>query len=230
MNALCCECGNLRTCKRPRNRTYGSRPDGTERATGDLKCSACNRITRHALLSEAAVEYRDMFEIDDAWARGMPPGPDTYLGTNPKALADLRDTYRRAQPQNPFLSHIWFKSEADEARERGEATVRAYCGVWVPLPKDGGRDLTEQDYEPIARSEEYEGPDGEFWVDMDCVDCVRVANDRRRRRRAKQVADWLPWVTARVLNESLPTEDVDELHRALEVIVDRFRQRRTQQQ
>lgn len=226
MNALCCECGNLRTCKRPRNRAYGHRIDGSERATGDLKCSACNRVTRHAVLSVAAVEYRDMFEADDAVARGTPPGPDTWLGTNPRALDDLRDLYRRAQPQNPYLSHIWCKSDADGARERGETTVRAYCGVRVPLPKNGGRDLTEKDYKPVAQTEEYEGPDGEFWVDMDCVDCARVVNDRRRWRRARQVADWLPWVTARVLNGSLPAEDVDELYRALEVIVDRFHQRK----
>ena len=221
--ALCCECGNLRTCKQPRNRIY-DQVNGEQRETGDLKCSACKRITRHALLSTASAKYRDRFEVEDSIARGMAPPRGTYY--SPEWLSRRRDEYRRAQPQNPYLSHIWRKGDAADARERGETMIRAYCGVWVPVPKTNGRDLTEADYRPVAKAEEYEGPDGEFWVDMDCVDCARVANDKRLRERRDEVENWLPWVLAQFSNDKLPAEDITDLYATLRSLVDRFHERK----
>lgn len=51
--ALCCECGNLRTFKdgyAPR-RWIGEGGRGNERHTCDFKCKPCGKVTRHAIVN-----------------------------------------------------------------------------------------------------------------------------------------------------------------------------------
>ncbi|MAU83872.1 MAG: hypothetical protein CME34_18780 [Gordonia sp.] len=192
------------------------------RGLGDLKCSQCSKVTTHAIL-EYYSPVRDREEELDLIARGATPDYGILARSKPH-LDKLRDEYRQLQPQNPYLSHIWLKSDAEDAREHGHATIRAHCGVMVPVPVDGGRDLTEADFNPSAPTEEYEGPDGEFWVEMECVDCARVANQRKRERRRKLVSHWLTWAVKQHLEGHLTDDDIDILYDALDKIPERKQQ------
>ena len=92
----------------------------------------------------------------------------------------------------------------------------------VPLPVNGGRDLTDANFTPTAPTEEYEGPDGEFWVEMNCVDCARVANQRRRVSRRKDVERWLTWALARA--DKLSDEEITDLHATFRQVLERRNQ------
>lgn len=65
--ALCCQCGNLRTCPTGKLRTRKSDPDRTSevdsdprgwRMTGTLPCPVCEISTVHAILNGGAIKDR----------------------------------------------------------------------------------------------------------------------------------------------------------------------------
>ncbi|UUO03849.1 hypothetical protein M4D79_14105 [Mycolicibacterium novocastrense] len=69
VRALCCDCGNLRTVKAThKHRGYvadaGRDPRGW-RMLGLLKCTACRKVTRHALLRDDRPECRDVVEREE---------------------------------------------------------------------------------------------------------------------------------------------------------------------
>jgi hypothetical protein len=187
--ALCCECGSLRTCKQPRN-YVAERADlqTWHRMTGDLKCDTCGRITRHALLRRSD-EYRDSAEDYQRVA----------LGGEPRSgLVDVdraRREYRLGLPRNPYLKHWRITAEAEAAWDSGEKTVVALCGETITVERDprsttlSSRGSTGELVEPEeVRDMEYEDSEtGLWWTEMDCVDCLRVANERRLERLRKEL-------------------------------------------
>lgn len=194
--ALCCVCGEQRRCKQPR-----SMRDTDGRQIGDLKCAHCRRVTTHAVVYSIP-----MGERLDLILRGDDPDLHDSVYSADR-LATMRDEYRRQQPQNPLLTHIWSERSADEARRDGEQ-LRAFCGVMVPVPA-ASESATVCGPVIVTMGGDYEAEDGETWTEGDCVDCARVANDRRRRRRRKAVAQRLVGV---ISNPSMLCDlDLDEL-------------------
>jgi hypothetical protein len=186
--ALCCECGQLRTFKQARNhRGWWAHPDW-HRNVGDLKCAHCGKVTTHALMRRANNGDEELQRIalggaDEAW-------PD-------ERNRRLQQEYRQGNlPRNPYLHHSWFLSDAETARNAGESQVTAMCGEQVDLPPNPtvGSEDCSSDYAPPHEipDMEYEDPDtGLWWVDMDCVDCRYVANTQRLRWQQRQLMDEL---------------------------------------
>ncbi len=204
LQALCCECGQLRTVKS--NYSFGDKDDNRSwdtldhpqgwRVTGTLKCSECGARTRHALLRENN-DYRDSAEHRQLVALGVDKPRDQY-----EDVDRLRAEYQAQLPRNPKLNHRYWISEAEKAWDAGARTVTAVCGDPMPLSKDP-RTVDRSDdgspYEAVQPDRidwdtEFEDPEtGLWWVDMDCVNCLRVANGRRIVRaqdRAKDLIDW----------------------------------------
>lgn len=71
------------------------------RPTGDLKCAACGKVTRHALPLD-----NDVRDFAERWQR-------ITLGDTPpewwtqQQIAQMRRNYRRGLPRNPYLKH-WY--------------------------------------------------------------------------------------------------------------------------
>jgi hypothetical protein len=185
MQALCCECGQIRTYKRARNyvgECYGDL-SGWARMIGELKCANCGAITRHALL-RSADDFRDYAEQYSRVALGGQTGPDDFTD-----VERARREYRIGLPRNPYLHHMFWVKDAEKAQDAGQSHVATLCGGRMLLPAGyrytgsaAGEYFKPQD----LRDQEYEDPDtGHWWVEMDCVDCLRVYNeDRLARRRA----------------------------------------------
>ncbi|MCF3940912.1 hypothetical protein [Gordonia tangerina] len=157
--AICGECGTVRQCRQPRNREH-------ERNTGQLKCSHCEAITTHALITGF-----DYDETRYALALGMPDDRGN------KSVAAM-DAYRENFTTNPLLRHIWWTKDEREARERGEPRVRAFCGELTALP-EVPRDNSFTGPAPAPAGDTLDGrsydPDdvGE-WRAMSCPNCHRV--------------------------------------------------------
>lgn len=57
---------------------------------------------------------------------------------------------------------------------------------------------------------EFEDPETSlWWVDMSCVDCLRVANDRRRARRRERLEHLLAWFARHP--EAIPEGESDQV-------------------
>lgn len=192
--ALCCECGHARTFKQARN-YVAERSDlqTWHRMTGDLKCDACGCTTRHALLRSG--EHRDAAEDYQRMALGGQPTD---------RLEDVdraRREYRRGLPRNPRLHHWYWVREAQAAWDGGERTVAALCGDTMTLHRDprttrGGKNvpMTHLVEPGEVRDMDYEDPEtGMWWVDMDCVNCLRIANESRRKWRREHLQYLLGW-------------------------------------
>lgn len=190
--ALCCECGQLRTvseryysgtAETDPNRGGGLFTD--ERGwfdTKSLKCEHCGHKTRHALL---APEKR-MPEFVEQYQNYVLGGE--WEGTYAPDLERLRAEYFAQFPRNPKLHHCFWTKQADELREQGETHMAAVCGAVEEIPrtwstkKQAGGELVAPDR--IDWDTEYEDTDtGQWWIDMDCVDCLRVANNLRLKRQ-----------------------------------------------
>lgn len=218
--ALCCECGNLRTVSPDYHRyndpNYGygeqARAKGW-RHTQTLKCDACGARTRHALLRQTSVgdpnydEACQRYILGGEWEGQYPPDRDR-----------LRAEYFAQFPRNPKLHHWFDCAEAEEARERGETHMAALCGATDTVPKSWSGRSKQTD--PVAPDEvdwdtEFEDPEtGMWWVDMDCVDCLRVANERRRTRRRQLLEAMLAWFARHP--ETIPDGDAGSLLGVLE--------------
>src|SRR5690606_19622943 len=155
--ALCCECGNIRSCKEPRNRRgyFGESPDWY-RQVCDLKCSACGTVRTHALLEQ----NRDYEEMMQRVALG---------GATPKDWSwdaeRLRREYRGGNlPRNPYLNHLYWVDDAREAWQTGRRTVEALCGDTMKLhsnPDEVPSTPISDGYiaPETVRDQEYEDPD-----------------------------------------------------------------------
>ncbi|MFN3003466.1 DUF6315 family protein [Mycolicibacterium wolinskyi] len=216
LQALCCTCGQIRTYKRARNVTGDCGADTARwhRCTGDLKCRTCGQITRHALLRGGAL--CDTAEEYQRVALGS-VASWPYTGAEDR----IRRQYRQGRTQNPLLAHLWSEGSAVEARQAGRDWVISYCGERTQLPPEGtevclGLGPIRPTVEEVRWDEEYEDHDtGMSWVEMECVDCYRVANERRIARQRKKLHELLLELLVRT-DERVPDGHVDGLIEAIE--------------
>lgn len=230
--ALCCECGQLRTFSAnyhfaltdenaPQSVGHFTDPRGW-RGTGTLKCSECGRRTRHAVLCEPDMRYRDYDEQIQAYALGA-DWPGEYKPDRER----LRTEYFAQFPRNPYVNHRWWKSEEREAREAGKTWFRAMCGQPMPMPeqvRENGRDITAMEA-PTQISDpertEHENLDvetGLWWTaDGVCVNCLKVRHDWLLKEQRKQLLGQLLEVSATV--NQMDAADVAALREHLDRIM-----------
>ena len=196
MQALCCECGALRTCNRPRNHRTDNYwlcdpvDRDWHRETGDLKCAECGTITRHALLLPDGHWARDHAE------RLRKAGTGWYF----KELNDadrkrIQERWHEGLPSNPRTSHQWFRSAEDEARAAGRTHLRAVCKALIPVPKrtweqryPSGGLKSDMLVKPVVRDPE---PDADGWEFVHCVDCLYRSNQIALDEQRKELKDKL---------------------------------------
>jgi hypothetical protein len=221
--ALCCECGQLRTVS---ERYYsGTAETDPNRGGGlftdprgwfdtkSLKCEQCGHKTRHALL---APEKR-MPEFVEQYQRYVLGGE--WGGTYAPDLERLRAEYFAQFPRNPNLHHRFLVDEAKQLLEQGETHMAAMCGAVQEIPRSWSETAAPKSelIEPgrIDWDTEYEDAEtGEWWIDMDCVDCNRIANERRRERRRKRALELIDWYSTKT--ERLNHAEVEALIEFLE--------------
>lgn len=221
--ALCCECGALRTVSSnfsfPRSdvdRVVEAAFDDPRgwRCTGTLKCDHCGRPTRHALLRDDL--RRDYAEEVQRFILGG----DELTGTYQPDLNRLRKWYMPQFPRNPYLKHRWSADAEAEARRRRLSHLIALCGASAPLPSNAvyvSYDDCDGFVPEEVRDQEYEDAEtGLWWVDMDCVDCLRVANQKRLEWRREDLALRLSKLALEA--ESLDAATVDQLLAATEFV------------
>jgi hypothetical protein len=193
--ALCCICGTLRTCRRPRNYRpenrwlYGPVDRDWHRETGDLKCDECGRITTHAIITGDNHAER-IREAATGWVF--------------KCLTDadhqrIRQAWRQGIPQNPRKRHLWWAGDRRKAFDAGQSHFLAICKAEIPVPKT----LPKSDH--IYASDELVAPNrfhdvdledpetGLWWYETDCTDCLyrsnMIALDRQRDELKEKVLD-----------------------------------------
>lgn len=180
--ALCCVCGAIRTCQRPRNHREenhwlrGPIDLDWHRETGDLKCDSCSRITTHAILLPDNI-WRDHAETLHREAIGY------YTKT---LTADerqrIQQAWRQGLPRNPLRRHISWVSDETKARAAGETHVIAICREMVPLPKRVTKPGDGVDSDVLMKPRkfhdvDYEDPEtGLWWYDVTCTDCLLRSN------------------------------------------------------
>lgn len=205
VNALCCTCGNLRTVSSDYRRYQDPEHDQSEqgeaegwRKTQGLKCDVCGERTRHALLaSDADAQWRDSAERQQRIALG---GTDSTFSWTDEYLARMRAEYFAKFPRNPQLSHRYWIKDADDRREQGETHMKALCGAEMEIPSSSSSNKSKRSkyalIEPdrIDWDTEFEDPEtGMWWVDMECVDCLRLANEHRRESAKDRAAELINW-------------------------------------
>ncbi|WP_158017999.1 hypothetical protein [Mycobacterium basiliense] len=212
LQALCCECGNLRTYKVARNRRgyWGGRD--WHRDLGDLKCSACRAVTTHALLADPTDfdERRQLAALGDR---------TFFSGWDEESFRCNQIQYRKGLPRNPNLQHSWWVRDADKARAAGQTTVAALCGETIKLPtperthtQKGGVYEAPRTFSEVER----EDPDtGLSWLDLDCVDCLRVWNTAQAKKRRKELFVKIMRLAAEI--DTLDAATVDRLLSHIEV-------------
>lgn len=200
MQALCCTCGALRTCRRPRNyrreNFWLNVPVDRDwhRETGDLKCGNCREVTRHAILLPEST-WRDHAEDIHKMAIGW-----EFKNIAPEVHRRVRERWREGFPRNPYLGHQWWVSDETKAREAGETHVLTMCKMYVPLPKRVCKPGNGVDRDVFVAPEqygseaEYEDPDtGLSWAWMSCPDCLRRSNaialDEQRQALKEKLLD-----------------------------------------
>ncbi|WP_142276782.1 zinc finger domain-containing protein [Mycobacterium persicum] len=227
IRALCCECGNLRTVSAnhffrhdDKNRAQGGFAEDTRgwRSTGTLLCRNCGRPARHALLQAAGDrDYEEAYQqyaLGSDWPYKWAPDRDR-----------LRQLYFKQFPRNPNLTHWYLQSEAVKARAAGRPTMVAICGDSMATPPDHLDDKARSAEAGLVkpktmRENEYEdAATGLSWVDMDCVNCLKVVNERRLQRARDDLDALIRWYSVRV--ELLAAVEVDELRNFLAKASDR---------
>ena len=196
------------------------------RYTQTLKCEVCGERTRHALLRPEDSHWRD---IDEEYQRYILGGE--WSGKYPPDRDRLRDRYFTQFPRHPYVHHWYSMDEAQAAWEAGERTVVALCGDTMKLHREpkslkGGRSAAMDELvEPEEPGEvEYEDPEtGLWWDDMDCVNCLRVTNERRQKRRRERLESLLAWFACRP--ETIPDADIEALNSIFGPLAESIRQR-----
>lgn len=219
--ALCCVCGALRTCRRPRNHRsenywlHDPIDRNWWRETGDLKCSECGKVTTHAIIHPEKDTFRDHAERITRIALGTTTDP---MVRDEKWRTRVQAAYRQGREPNPLLNHRWSAAAGDAARQAGSDFVITYCGEKHELPKNT-RNIPAGEIavpDPVRWDQEYEDPNtGLWWTEMDCVDCYRVSNEHRMAQRRKLLAEWLVWILAKA-DQRVPDDHVDTLIAAFE--------------
>lgn len=196
LNALCCVCGNLRTCRRPRNYQRENRwlngpvDPSWHRETGDLKCDVCGNITVHAIITgdNHAEEIR---KAATGWH---------YKELDADGRHRVQERWRQGRLENPFLRHQWWTSDERAAREAGKTRFQAICMAEIPVPArtPEDRDRSYAHNELAAPSEfhdvDREDPEtGLWWFDVDCVDCLyrsnAIALEYQRKELQKRLSE-----------------------------------------
>lgn len=226
--ALCCECGNLRTVSpnyhRSNDPNYGYGDQARERGwrhTQTLKCEACQNRTRHALLRPTDVGDPDYDEKCQRYVLG-----GEWDGQYPPDRDRLREEYFALFPRNPFVTHKWWKADEDKAREEGRSSFPAMCGESIELKEVLGVGATIS--EPLAPTQitnpeqsEHENLDVEtgLWWTADgwCVNCLRVRHDWLLKEQRKQFLSQLLEVSGAV--DRVAAEDVTALREHLDRII-----------
>lgn len=196
--ALCCVCGALRTCRRPRNYRRENRwllgpvDRDWSRETGELKCEACGEITVHAIIT-GSDHAEEIHKVAIGWT------------LNAEADDRIRARWRQGRPENPYLHHIWWRVDEQEAREAGRSHFLALCKASVPVPRKrpDERDWSISSDELVAPSEfhdvDREDPaTGLWWYDIDCVDCLRRSNAITLSRQRKLLKEHLAKVVEKI--------------------------------
>lgn len=199
MEALCCVCGAVRTCRRPRNHQgenwWLSGPVGDwSRELGDLKCHACGEVTRHALIT-GSDHTEKIHKMAIGWE---------FRGFSEEEHQRVRDRWREGLPQNPILKHQWWVSDETAARKAGETHVITICKTYTPLPTKATEPGTGVDRDEFMEprqyglEEGYEDPEtGLTWLWMTCPDCYLRSNAIALDEQRKALKDKLLDVAAR---------------------------------
>jgi hypothetical protein len=223
MQALCCQCGQLRICEQPRNQRGWWGDPNCHLNLGDLKCSACGYIATHALISPFP-SYRDSDEVRQLVALGAAV-PEVWSWD----VGLTRRMYHEADlPRNPYLHHRYWAHEARTAWQAGRREVAAVCGATMPLKRDPDEARFDEPGDDLiapgeVRDQEYEDPDtGLWWVEMDCVDCLRVSNTHQRKYRIRKLLTAITEALATVPAnpESWTLEDFEDILRVLNRIAE----------
>lgn len=217
LQALCCECGNMRTVssnfsfsRADANHSSDAQLDDPRgwRCTGTLNCDRCGQPTRHALLRERN-GHEDYLEDLQRFILGSDEFQEGYRPDRDR----LRPRYMEQFPRNPYLHHLFWQDEAQQAWNAGRRTTPALCGATMDLrrePTSGTFAVTGYRAPEEVRDQDYEDPEtGLWWVEMDCVDCLRVANQDRLARRRDRLR--LRLAALAVETDSLDAAAVDEL-------------------
>ncbi|WP_255792446.1 hypothetical protein [Mycobacteroides abscessus] len=188
--AICCRCGDIRTCRRPRNykeeNYWLNKPvdRNWHRETGDLKCTSCGKTTRHALLYPKSDNFKDHAERLERIALGS----SDPMCNETDVVERIQKRYREGRQTNPRLSHVWWSKDAEQARAEGRSWVTAHCGDQAELPSEdeqchlGGTGLVEPDIEDVADVTVFyddDAPEGMGWEEIPCPNCYSVINERR---------------------------------------------------
>ncbi|MDM1896012.1 hypothetical protein PP299_07375 [Mycobacteroides abscessus] len=189
--ALCCECGKLRTCRRPRNYRQenwwlsGTVDRNWHRELGDLKCAECGKVTVHALLYQAGDTFRDHAERIERIALG---GSDPLNKDAPGVAQQIKENYRIGRQTNPYLIHLLRVCDENKARAEGRSWVTTLCGerrelppMDVPMKVHSNVGLLDPIYEDLDPEYDDDAPAGMGWEGINCPDCYRISNERRLR-------------------------------------------------
>lgn len=200
MQALCCQCGSIRTCRRPRNHkreNYWLREPvdpNWHRETGELKCAECGRVTTHAIVLPDDI-LRDHAEKIHLVATGW-----TFRNLNDHDRQRIRARYRQGLPRNPYLRHSWWTSDERAAREAGKTHFKAICHAEILVPETTSEERgTSYRHDELVAPNEFHDVDREdpetglWWFDIDCVDCLRRSNqmavDAQRKALTAKLQD-----------------------------------------
>ncbi len=196
MKALCCTCGSIRTCRRPRNHRpenywlRGPVDRDWHRETGDLKCQECGRVTTHAIIT-GDNHAEKLREVATGW---------NYNCLTDTDYQRIRGAWRQGVPQNPEKRHLWWASDAQKARDAGESTFLAICKTEIPVPKmqskKGSKSYAHDELIAPNRFHDVEYEDestGLWWHEVDCTDCLyrsnAIAVDHQRNALREKVLD-----------------------------------------
>lgn len=176
-----------------RNKTYNDYVTWT-RDIGELKCTPCGRVTRHA-----AVNGNDHDEVTQSVALGLKREGWGNEG--------LRDRWRQGLPRNPHLYHLFWSEDWTKAVEH-RTLLTAFCGDRIKPPQasvnvSDVRDLNQG--KPLAApgDTEVEDPEtGLVWVQQDCVNCLRVWNEIRLHRRRQRLQKLMTVALAELVSEN----------------------------
>ncbi|CPY63953.1 Hypothetical protein ERS075643_00007 [Mycobacteroides abscessus] len=118
---------------------------------------------------------------------------DPHEGYTDAELDRLRDNYRNGLPRNPFLEHMFYTADLEKARAEGSTTARTLCGEVVEIDEsrfDYGAVHEVEDYRAPGevRDQEYEDPKtGLWWVEQECVDCLRISNQMASKAKRDEL-------------------------------------------
>ncbi|OBK12969.1 hypothetical protein A5637_20665 [Mycolicibacterium fortuitum] len=220
LKALCCTCGSVRTCRRPRNyrpENYwlrGPVDRDWHRETGDLKCESCERVTTHAIIT-GSDHAESLREVATGWH---------YKNLTEADRKRIIQAWRHGTPQNPQKRHLWWTSDLQKAREAGKSTFPAICKTEIPVPKiqseKGNKSYAHDELIAPNRFHDVEYEDestGLWWYEVDCTDCLFRSNamaleDQRKTLKAKmqEIVNKIDGLDARTVADLLANFAADE--------------------